>query len=261
MAIVQLTAPAVPPVANADWENAVAIINALALQIEKPLRVVGSNVVKGSVFQIGGTAYIATSNTAISGTASNYVKLTPSGDGSTCSAAFVASLSGVAWSSTYNGYYDTGTPACLYVFDEAKAKIAGVIAGAATEAGDEVSAAVIAEAAERVAAYNANRDFMVAHFGGVYHKIVSGSGTFTSSDSYVSVAHGLDASKIRGISTVMIKNNIYRCTPSCDYEDSSATKHMFSTYFTTTDIKVHKMAGGSDLTGAVTVYFDVVYVD
>lgn len=127
MAINKLYSPTDPPTANTDWTRMKAIVDALALQNEQPLRVVGSNVVKGALFYIGGTFYLADSDTAISGTASNYVKITPSGDGSTCSASFVSSLTGVTWSATYLGYYDSGSPASFYVFDEGKAFTAGQI--------------------------------------------------------------------------------------------------------------------------------------
>lgn len=128
MAINRLLAPTDPPTANADWTRLNALVSALALHQEQPLRIIGSNVVKGALFQIGGTLYLADADTAITGTPSNYVKITPSGDGSTCSASYVSSLTGVTWSSTYNGYYDSGSPASLYIFDEGKAYTAGQIA-------------------------------------------------------------------------------------------------------------------------------------
>lgn len=126
MAINRIAEPANPPTAIGDWTQAIALIRALASSTEIPLRVVGSNVAKGAVFYIGGTLYQADGDTAITGSASNYVKLTPSGDGSTVAAAFVASLTGVTWNSTYCGYYDASGN--LYVFDEWKAYTAGAIA-------------------------------------------------------------------------------------------------------------------------------------
>jgi hypothetical protein len=128
MSIIRVQEPSNPPTSISDWTKAIAELRALALGIEGPLRIVGTNVVKGAVFQIGGTMYLADADTGISGTASAYVKIMPSGDGSTCSAAFVASLTSVAWNSTYNGWYDSGSPASLYVFDEAYAYNAGAIA-------------------------------------------------------------------------------------------------------------------------------------
>lgn len=123
MAINLLPAPRVPPVAAEDWTRMSNMLAAIILGNEISLRVVGTNVVKGAVFQVGGALYAADSNTAISGTPSEYVKLTPSGDGSTLSASFVVSLvaAGVAWNSTWNGWYDGESPDCLYIFDEGKA--------------------------------------------------------------------------------------------------------------------------------------------
>ena len=85
----------------------------------------GSNVVKGAVFQVGGATYLATADTAITGSASDYVKLTISVDGLSLAPSYVADLTGVTWSSTYNGYYDVGGN--LYIFDELKAYAAGTI--------------------------------------------------------------------------------------------------------------------------------------
>jgi hypothetical protein len=128
MAINRVQEPANPPTAIGDWTKIIAEMRAVALGIEMPLRVIGSNIVKGAVFQIGGTLYLADADTAISGSASNYVKITPSGDGSVCTAAFVSSLTGVTWNSTYCGWYDSGSPASFYEFDEGKAFTAGQIA-------------------------------------------------------------------------------------------------------------------------------------
>lgn len=89
------------------------------------------NVLQGAVFQIGGVVYHADSDTAITGTASDYVRITPSG--ATASAAYVASLTGVTWSSQYAGYYDGSSN--LFIFDEVKAIISGAIASANTKLG------------------------------------------------------------------------------------------------------------------------------
>lgn len=123
MAINKITAPIQPPASDADWSNTQDLIEALALGIEGPLRIVGSNVVRGAVFNIGGSVYIADADTAITGTASKYVKITPSGASAT--ASYVASLTGVTWNSTYNGYYDGSGN--LYIFDELLAYTMGVI--------------------------------------------------------------------------------------------------------------------------------------
>ena len=75
-------------------------------------------VLKGTVLSIGGTMYYADSNTAISGTESNYIKITVSGD--TASAEYVSSLpTTIAFNGTYSGYYDGDSN--LYLFDESDA--------------------------------------------------------------------------------------------------------------------------------------------
>ena len=124
MAINKITAPIQPPASDADWSNTQDLIEALALGVEGPLRIVGSNVVRGAVFNIGGSVYIADADTAITGTPSKYVKITPSGASAT--ASYVASLTGVTWNSTYNGYYDGFWGICT-CFDELLAYTMGVI--------------------------------------------------------------------------------------------------------------------------------------
>jgi hypothetical protein len=123
MAINRIAAPSSSPSAVSDYSAIVAQLAALVLDKEQPVRVSGSNVLAGSMFNIGGVMYIANADTAISGTASDYVKITPAG--ATASAAFVADLTGVTWNASYKGYYDASGN--LYIFDEAKALIDGVI--------------------------------------------------------------------------------------------------------------------------------------
>ena len=124
MAIVLKTAPVDPPVSDDDWTRTQELITMLFLGNNGPiLRVVGGNIVKGSVFQIGGAIYYADSDTAISGVESDYVKITPAG--ATASASYVADLSGVSWNDEYNGYVDASGN--LYIFDEGLALAAGEI--------------------------------------------------------------------------------------------------------------------------------------
>ena len=124
MALVLKTAPVDPPVSDSDWTRTQELITMLFLGNNGPiLRVVGGNIVKGSVFQIGGAIYYANSDTAISGVESDYVKITPAG--ATASASYVADLSGVSWNDEYNGWVDVGGN--LYIFDEGLALAAGEI--------------------------------------------------------------------------------------------------------------------------------------
>jgi hypothetical protein len=83
----------------------------------------GSTIRAGTSMLIGGVLYQATSDTAITGSASNYVKITPSG--ATASAAFVANLTGVTFNEAYGAYYDGSGN--LHVFDEGRAVATGVI--------------------------------------------------------------------------------------------------------------------------------------
>ena len=130
MSIDLVTAPATTPSAVGDYTAQNNLIAALALAAQGAARVVGSNVVKGAVFLVGGSVYLAAADTSISGAASDYVKLTITG--TTLVPSFVASLSGVTWSSTWNGYYDVSGN--LYEFDELKALAGAAIAAASLRA-------------------------------------------------------------------------------------------------------------------------------
>jgi len=126
MAIEKLSSPSNPPSSNLDWGYAVTLIEKAFLNEENGIRIDYDNdlVLKGSVFQVGGSVYIATADTSITGSASDYVKLTVSG--SNLVPSYVANLTGVTWNSTYRGYYDVSGN--LHVFDEDKAYYEGTIA-------------------------------------------------------------------------------------------------------------------------------------
>lgn len=112
------------PTAQTDYTRQNTLIETGFLQVNKPIwEDAANNIVQGAVFQIGGTVYHCTAATAIVGIASDYIKLTPSGDGSTVAPTYVADLTGVTWNSAYNGYYDVSGNA--YVFDEMAAFRAG----------------------------------------------------------------------------------------------------------------------------------------
>jgi hypothetical protein len=132
MAIEKITAPSAVPASVADWEAVLDIQAALLLAVQGAERIVGGNVVKGAVFLVGGATYLATADTAITGSASDYVKLTVSLDGLTLAPSYVADLTGVAWDPANNGYYDIDGN--LYVFDELKALAGAAIAAAALRA-------------------------------------------------------------------------------------------------------------------------------
>lgn len=81
------------------------------------------NILNGTVLCFNGAMYKATSNTIISGTESNYVKITASG--TSASAAYVSSLPSVTYNTEYGGYYDENNN--LYLFDELNAITDGYI--------------------------------------------------------------------------------------------------------------------------------------
>lgn len=123
MAISQVLGPGDNPETVADWQKITNIFQATWLRLTGALIVNGSSIMKGSAVNIGGAWYVATSDTAITGSASEYVKLTVSG--SSVTAAFVANITGVNWNKEWNGWYDAlGN---YYIFDEVKAFGAGVI--------------------------------------------------------------------------------------------------------------------------------------
>ena len=93
-------------------------------QVTPPLQVVAGVIPQGVVLQIGGAVYRSDSDTTITGTPSDYVRVTP--DGATATAAYVSTLAGVSWAKQYAGYYDGSGN--LYLFDEGKALAAGDIA-------------------------------------------------------------------------------------------------------------------------------------
>lgn len=133
MAINKITAPSEVPASVSDYQAQNDLLDVLNLAVLGADRVSGSNVVKSSVFNVGGAIYLADADTAITGSASAYVKLTVSVDGLTLDASFVADLTGVSWNTAYLGYYDTDGN--LYVFDEADAYISGQISAVYTEIG------------------------------------------------------------------------------------------------------------------------------
>ena len=125
MALNRVDFPNVNPVDLTDWAKMIDLIEALSLKINVPVDYdFSSNTIKkGTVIMIGGTIYLADSDTAITGTPSDFVKITPSG--AIAAAAYVASLSGVTWNDTYNFYEDVSNNA--YIFDETKVVAAGTV--------------------------------------------------------------------------------------------------------------------------------------
>lgn len=93
------------------------VLNQLAAMLtvaSSTKRASGGYILKGALFNIGGSMFMADSDTAISGTASDYIKLTVSGE--IASAAYTADVSGVSWNGLYQGCFDISGN--LYITDE-----------------------------------------------------------------------------------------------------------------------------------------------
>lgn len=128
MALVLIPGPDNAPSTAADWDKINDVLQTIGLDTSSPIRVVGSNIVRGSVVFFAGAWYVATSDTAITGNATNYVRLTNSAG--TITAAFVSTLSGVTFNKSWNGWYDSTSR--LYLFDEVAAYAAGQISALTT---------------------------------------------------------------------------------------------------------------------------------
>ena len=128
MALVLISGPDNAPSTTADWDKINDVLQTIGLDINSPVRISGSNILRGSVFFFAGAWYVATSDTAISGNATDYVRLTNSAG--TVSAEFVPSLSGVTFNRTWNGWYDSSSR--LYLFDEVRAYAEGAITAPVT---------------------------------------------------------------------------------------------------------------------------------
>ncbi len=115
MPIVRIPDPNALPTIPNDYVRQNNLIAIGFLQVNKSIwEDAANNIVQGAVFQVGGTIYYANAATAIGGVASAYIKLTPSGDGSTVAPTYIADLTGVTWNSTYNGYYDVSGNAYIF---------------------------------------------------------------------------------------------------------------------------------------------------
>lgn len=121
MAINEVVFPTVPSPVAGDWAKAVSLISKSFQNINDPLQVDGTNIPQGATFQVGGSIYYGDSDTAITGSSSDYVKLTVSG--TTLVPSFVADLTGVTWNKVWNGYYDVSDN--IYLFNETKAILIG----------------------------------------------------------------------------------------------------------------------------------------
>jgi len=117
------------PIAD-SWAKLVATDKFYNLGVSNPVDYDFSadTIKQGTLINIGGSNYQATSVTAITGTPSDFVKITHSG--ATATSSYVSSLSGVTWSSVYNFYQDGSGYA--YLFNEAKQVSLGSISSPKT---------------------------------------------------------------------------------------------------------------------------------
>lgn len=122
MAINRILGPSPLPLTTADYEAQNNLLVA-GFSGQETVPWSASAMQIGAVFQVGGTIYRVDTATAITGTPSEYVKITPAG--ATASASFVANLTGVTWNTVYNGYYDGSGN--RYLFDEVIAFLGGVV--------------------------------------------------------------------------------------------------------------------------------------
>ncbi len=118
MSITRIDFPNAAPVDITDWEKIIDVAEFNTLGINNPVNWdFSSNTVKQGIrIIIGGTIYQVVTSEAITGTPSDFVKITPAG--ATAAAAYVASLAGVTWNSVYNHYEDVSGNA--YLFNESK---------------------------------------------------------------------------------------------------------------------------------------------
>ena len=133
MSIVRATSPLATPTKELGvitWQRAVAQLELAHKNGNNlyPAKEDGGSwyVPKGYCFYFAGTIYYADADTLISGTRSNYIQMTASVDGATCTAAFLADLTGVTWDDSWNGYFDTSDN--LVIVDEFWAANDGSIA-------------------------------------------------------------------------------------------------------------------------------------
>ena len=133
MSIDRVDFPNAAPIDITDWEDIIDVAEFNTLGTHNPVDwdFAGNTVKQGVQIMIGGSIYLSTTSTAVTGTPSDFVKITPSG--STAAAAYVSSLSGVTWNSVWNFYEDGSGNA--YLFNEAKQVAEGVVSSPKTVVG------------------------------------------------------------------------------------------------------------------------------
>lgn len=123
MAFVLIPGPGDSPTTSEDWDKINNVLLGIGMGMLNSTRIIGSNVKRGSIVYFAGAWYVTDADTAISGTASDYVRLTNTAG--VISAAFVSSITTVSFNRTWNGWYDSSLR--LHIFDEVKAFGSGAI--------------------------------------------------------------------------------------------------------------------------------------
>jgi len=123
MALVLIPSPSDTPATTADWYKVNGVLQSIGLGIGGGTRVLGSIVPRGAVLFFAGAWYVADSDTAITGTASQYVKITNTAG--VIAPSFVENITGVTWNKTWQGWYDADGN--MYLFDELSAYGLGLI--------------------------------------------------------------------------------------------------------------------------------------
>lgn len=132
MPIVLLTAPnPTSPGSISDYQYQNAYLTAMLQAFTGRVLADGTTIRAGSVIKVADLLYKATTDTAITGAETPYIKITPAG--ASASASFVSSLTGVSWSHAHGQYLDVSGNA--YFFDEVRARLAGEIDTTRTDAG------------------------------------------------------------------------------------------------------------------------------
>lgn len=114
MAINKVTAPG-SSTPSAFWPGTINELNLLKMMVNPGDKIVNGYVKKGLIVNIGGVLFSADADTQIGGTESTSLAVQFAVSGNTATATYVASLSGVTWNDTYNGFYDVDGN--LYITD------------------------------------------------------------------------------------------------------------------------------------------------
>jgi len=193
MAFVLIPGPGDAPTTSEDWDKINNVLVGIGMGLLNSTRVVGSNVKRGSIVYFAGAWYVTDADTAISGTASDYVMLTNTAG--VITASFVSSISTVSFNRTWNGWYDSFMR--LHIFDEVKAFGAGAISELASmttwRPANSETAKILSQlnatgwsAILLTTPYASGKTYTIdGAGGGVYNKLMgSFSGTIIKKDNY-----------------------------------------------------------------------------